>query len=123
MISKRTAAIAAMKHVYGGTLDNAGRGFYVALELLAVFWGVAQRGETPLDPDDDKVRYHRRTHDFARRLVVNVPELPPTHRDEVGDGAVLDLVGSVVESLRMPFHSQKHRRRSTRCTFARTPVN
>ena len=102
MISKRKAATEVAKHVYGGTLDTAGRGFYVTLELLAVFWGVERRGVLPLDPDDPAITYWRRSHDFARRLVVDDPTLPAERREGVAEGPVLELVASVVGGLRLP---------------------
>lgn len=71
-----------VKSLFGGSLYQQGRGFYVSLELLAILRGSAvleqretsEPGQTSattrvLPPPDQELSYLRPTHDFARRLM------------------------------------------------------
>lgn len=60
-----------VKEVFGVNLQEQGRGFYVALELLAIARGVVNHSpENLLDPDESPIRIDRISHDIARRIAV-----------------------------------------------------
>lgn len=71
-----------VKEVYGSSLQNQGRGFYVPMELLAILRGTllgAERGmdlASLLPPPETKVSFSRPTHDFARRLMAGEFDVP-----------------------------------------------
>jgi hypothetical protein len=59
-----------VKQVFGGSLYDTGRGFYVSLEFLAIVRGSMAAGGQALSPAQDQApHFLRRSHDFARRLV------------------------------------------------------
>ena len=58
--------------LFGANLQEQGRGFYVALELLAIIRGVHEAGvHGDLAPDVEVIRYARQSHDLARRIATN----------------------------------------------------
>ncbi|WP_460650513.1 hypothetical protein [Kribbella endophytica] len=60
-----------MKDVFGVNLQEQGRGFYVALELLAIIRGVLSHSpDELLSPNAAPVTYDRHSHDLARRIAV-----------------------------------------------------
>lgn len=60
--------------LFGTNLQEQGRGFYVALELLSIVRGVHDDGvQEVLAPDADIVRYRRSSHDLARRIATASP--------------------------------------------------
>lgn len=65
-----------VKRVFGGSLYQQGRGFYVSLELFAILRGSVMLEETEggstirvLPPSDQRAEFLRPTQDFARRLM------------------------------------------------------
>jgi hypothetical protein len=74
MAGARDRRGAAIVHdLFGVNLQEQGRGYYVALEFLAICRGVLDAGDRLLESGSAKVEYERRSHDFARRLAVGAP--------------------------------------------------
>lgn len=60
-----------VRDVFGVNLQEQGRGFYVALELLAIARGVLTLSPSDLlAPGSGPVRFDRLSHDMARRIAV-----------------------------------------------------
>lgn len=58
--------------LFGANFQEQGRGFYVALELLAIIRGASELAlEDVLSPDVEVVRYWRSSHDLARRIATS----------------------------------------------------
>lgn len=57
-----------VKECFGGSLYQQGRGYYVALELLAILRGHLLEEQGVLPSTDQVPPYRRISHDFARRL-------------------------------------------------------
>ncbi len=96
------------EEIYGAWLRDQGSGFYVTLELLAVVWGIEEHETEELfgDPGDD-LRFKRRSHDFARRLL-NGDHIPPERRHRVSDDDdCLEVIGDVFDALTVQFEFQK----------------
>jgi hypothetical protein len=63
--------------LFGANLQEQGRGFYVALELLAIVRGVLDVNPSSLlDPDATPVTFRRTSHDVARRIATAAPIAP-----------------------------------------------
>ena len=60
-----------VRNTFGALLRSQGRGFFVALEFLAIIKGTKDAGGTILPGIEaqDSVQLLRRSHDFARRLM------------------------------------------------------
>ncbi len=92
-----------VKSLYGGTLDPRGRGFYVTLEFLSIFWGA----ENKLEPDGPIV-FKRRSLDFARRLLYYETEafkggvIDPLELSKLSDDTVtISLLKTLLRSLKV----------------------
>lgn len=101
-ITQKAAGSETCRAAYGAVLTQQGRGFYVTLELLAILWGVNDL-KLPLLIRDGPVRYRRRSHDFARRIMAG---------EEVGDGQLggeetRRILRALLESLRVPIPNRR----------------
>jgi hypothetical protein len=71
-----------VKAVYGSSLQNQGRGFYVPMEFFALLRGtilaaeIGSEASILLPHPDSKVAFRRPTHDFARRLMAGEFDSP-----------------------------------------------
>lgn len=86
--------------LFGANLQEQGRGFYVALELLAIVRGVHDAGlQEVLAPDVDVVRYCRSSHDMARRIATATP-IPAEELARAVQGATtLETLHALLSSL------------------------
>lgn len=76
-----------VRDVFGVNLQEQGRGFYVALELLAIARGVLTLAPGDLlAPGSGSVRFDRLSHDMARRIAVG-NSVPPDELDRAVQGA------------------------------------
>lgn len=89
-----------MHDLFGTNLQEQGRGFYVALELLAIVRGVHDAGlQDILAPDADIVRYRRSSHDLARRIATASP-IPSDDLARAVQGATtLETLHALLSSL------------------------
>lgn len=86
--------------LFGTNLQQQGRGFYVALELLAIVRGVLDAGEqSALDPNASPIRYRRQSHDFARRIATDSDVKAELLSHAVQGPATLDTVRALLSSL------------------------
>jgi hypothetical protein len=69
MVGERRLRTDLVKEVYGGSLYEQGRGYYPALELFALVWGIEEYDSAQLLEPVIDIRFWRRSHDFARRLL------------------------------------------------------
>lgn len=83
-----------VKEVFGASLYQQGRAFYVALEFLAIVRGASAAGQTVLPPPGEPVRYARRSHDFARRIL--------TGEEATGTPAVTKTLRALLRGLTVP---------------------
>jgi hypothetical protein len=85
---------------FGVNVQQQGRGYYVALELLAIIRGSHELGLEPLAADDEPPRLLRHSHDAARRLAAGTPELmDPESIDELGGPDLAALLGRLFRSI------------------------
>jgi hypothetical protein len=86
--------------LFGANLQEQGRGFYVALELLAIVRGVQDAGlQDVLSPEVDIVRYRRSSHDLARRIATGSP-IPTEDLARAVQGATtLETLEALLSSL------------------------
>jgi hypothetical protein len=69
-----------VKDLFGTQIQEQGRGFYVALELLAIVRGVLEKHEDELlSPEVAQISYRRISHDLARRVATGTT----IHADEL----------------------------------------
>lgn len=103
-MSRKEDGEATVKNVFGGALYQQGRGYYVGLELFAILRGLSQADRPLFAAPGEKLRYLRRTHDFARRLAADPTDLDREqlqriHPDAVGpmramlNGLVVPIAG------------------------------
>lgn len=103
VISRKKAGERIVKDLYGGSLYGQGRGYYVALELLAIAWGSRQTNDgVVLTSAADPISYKRRGHDFARRLLFDMDVIPQGDRDGLGEEATLNALAGIFRSLVVP---------------------
>lgn len=89
--------------VFGGKLQEQNAGFYVTLELLAMVWGTLEcTGQALPDDLDTPLRFQRRTHDFARRLVSDPTKLSERDRSILQGGHTLDTLRGLLTALTVP---------------------
>jgi hypothetical protein len=107
-----------VRQVFGGTLSQQGRGFYVSLELLAIVWGTlaANHPLLPFGSSDRRIRYCRRTHDFARRLLTEPDRLSDEDRRRLGPGADR-VLGALLLGLVVPVPGQRSLNSMPTCHF------
>lgn len=89
-----------VKDLFGTQIQEQGRGFYVALELLAIARGVIDKDESELlSPDVQTVSYRRISHDLARRVATGTL-IPSTELEAAVQGqATLQTLGALLSSL------------------------
>jgi hypothetical protein len=107
MATARTrAGDSIVKEVFGGSLYEQGRGYYVTLEVLAIAWGThfLGYGVLPRSSEMDPLRYARRSHDYARRIMGGrEEELTPGDREHFGDDPVTRAtLQALLAGLRVP---------------------
>lgn len=106
-----------VREVFGGLLAQQGRGFYVALELLAIIWGMERARQRPLDEHGDgKIRYVRRTHDYARRVLSEAERLTDQEREWLGPGAE-PVLRALLQGLLVPIPGQRATIKLPTCHF------
>lgn len=87
-VSEARLGAAVVKDLFGTQIQEQGRGFYVALELLAIARGVIQKSEEELlSPDVERVSYRRISHDLARRVSTSTG-IPAEELDVAVDGPI-----------------------------------
>lgn len=84
--------------LFGANFQQQGRGFYVALELLAICRGVLDAGDELLS-DVPQVRYLRRSHDLARGLATGEPIAAEVLADAVDGERTAETLRALLESL------------------------
>lgn len=103
-----------VKKVFGGSLYQQGRGFYVSLELLAILRGSLLlelcENESKLLPESGDTELLRPTHDFARRLMSDWYE--QTDRREARAKRVSDKDVGSLRSLLLGLHAPVPGRRN-----------
>lgn len=86
--------------LFGATLQQQGRGFYVALELLAIVKGVADaQVDGVLSPVPQKIRYARSSHDFARRIATGTEMEQDVLARAIQGTTTLDTLHALLSSL------------------------
>lgn len=104
-----------VKSLFGGSLYQQGRGFYVSLELLAILRGsvLLERREQQRDgqlaqprvlpPPEQELSFLRPTHDFARRLMAgHFEDAPPSESYEWLRGRTERVLRSMLIGLHAP---------------------
>ena len=85
---------------FGVNLQQQGRGFYIALEFLAMIRGALEIDEAPLAPDLVPPTIVRRSHDVARRLASGeIEKVDPQTIEELGGQEIAELLGRLFRSL------------------------
>ncbi len=87
-------------------LTNMSNGFYVTLQLLAVIWGIEKTdGETTFQEvtDDQPLRFTRRSHDFARRLLNGEPLTDERKALVSEDDETIQVLGELFKALTVHF--------------------
>jgi hypothetical protein len=85
---------------FGGVLQQQGAGFYVTLELFALVWGSIELGNGPLpDPSSEALRFRRRTHDYARRLMADPERLSEDELQHVCIGESASTLRALLTAL------------------------
>ncbi len=85
---------------FGLNLQQQGRGFYIALELLAIVRGSVELGHTPLSSEVGPPEILRRSHDAARRLAAGELDKLNDHEiEELGGREIAELLGRLFRSL------------------------
>jgi hypothetical protein len=100
-------SLSVAKEVFGGSLYSQGRGYYVLLELLAIIWGANEVDPTRVLVSSvpiNEVRYARRGHDYARRLLRDTEGFltDPDHHSGNLDEDVLRLLGDLYKGIVVP---------------------
>lgn len=86
--------------LFGANFQEQGRGFYVALELMAIVRGVAEVAPSDvLSPDIDVVRYGRSSHDLARRIATMSPVPDAQLASAVQGATTLETLHALLSSL------------------------
>ncbi|UJR83669.1 hypothetical protein [Sandaracinus amylolyticus] len=101
-MNRKEAGERTVKEAFGGALYQQGRGFYVSLELFAMLRGMHE-ADLPLLAEEkgQPIRYRRRSHDFARRLLADPAELSAEQRSHLGSDAESTL-RSLLAGLTVP---------------------
>jgi hypothetical protein len=89
-----------VQELFGVNVQEQGRGFYVALELLAIARGVLLlEPDQLLDPATTPVTYVRSSHDLARRIAVGEDLPPETLLSAVQGDAAYETLSALLSSL------------------------
>lgn len=95
---------------FGGVLQQQGAGFYVTLELMALVWGSMALDSPPLPPvTSEPMRFKRRTHDFARRLMTDSGRLSKDEISQVGAGNTEETLRALLKALTVQTPGRKSR--------------
>ncbi len=98
------------KELFGATLTNQGRGFYVCLELLALARGSLDKAGSVLPSDvEEPLVIERRSHDFARRLMADPCGLFPSELTWLGSTATRETLAALISGLRVPIPGRRRR--------------
>jgi hypothetical protein len=107
-ISNKDAAAIVCRRAFGSLMTQQGRGYYVTLELLAIIWGTNDFDGTVLPPCDELVRYNRRSHDFARRLMAADPRyIDQQDLDHLSGDGTAAILEALLASLRVPIPGRR----------------
>jgi hypothetical protein len=86
--------------LFGVTLQQQGRGFYVVLEMLAIARGVLQESRADLlSPGPEAASYRRVSHDLARRIATNTPIADSELMEAIQGEATLGTLEALMSSL------------------------
>lgn len=105
-LAPNQAARRVVRDLFGSTLAQQQRGFYVCLELLAVLRGQHLAGERLLDPVGTVAPFIRVSHDFARRLAVDT--LSPSDDGYVAvDAGAFEPLQALLQSVSVRIPGQR----------------
>lgn len=96
-----------IKKAFGASLYDQGRGFYVTLELLALVWGSWAAGHGVLPSASSPISFHRRSHDFARRLAASDEDLSEQERGYLEGTLTAETVHDLFSSLTVPIPGRR----------------
>ena len=97
-----------VQSLFGATLAEQGRGYYIVLELLALLRGTHLASGEILPSSDGAVEIVRRAHDFARRLMAEPCALAESERAALG-GKEYETLRALVLGLRVPVPGRRKR--------------
>lgn len=97
-----------VQSLFGATLAEQGRGYYITLELLALLRGTYLANGTILPTEDGAVEIERRAHDFARRLMAEPCALSESERSALG-GREYETLRALILGLRVPVPGRRKR--------------
>jgi len=98
------------KLLFGATLTNQGRGYYVALELLALVRGTLEHSMEILPASDvEMIQIRRRSHDFARRLMGEPRRLAQSELRWLGDETTIATLSALITGLCVPIPGRRRR--------------
>lgn len=99
MAADRTKA-QIVQNLYGVNLEEQGRGYYIALEFLAICRGVYLTSPAELlSADAEIIEYQRKSHDFARRVAVGETVEEATLRVAIDGEETLATLQALASSL------------------------
>ena len=97
-----------VKDVFGATLADYGRGFYVCLELLALVRGTFESSGEVLPSDrSEPLVIKRRSHDYIRRLMANESRLSERELAELGEGTTFETLKALALGLKVPIAGRR----------------
>lgn len=97
-----------VQSLFGATLAEQGRGFYITLELLALLKGTERSSGEILPGGSDALRIERRAHDFARRLMAEPCALADSERETLGSKE-FETLRALALGLRVPVPGRRKR--------------
>lgn len=104
----RLEAETVVKNLFGASLYDQGRGFYVCLELLALVWGTQEAGLGILPDDVSKaLTIVRRSHDFARRIATNRADVEAELATALDGEGTFETLQQLLNSLIVPIPGRR----------------
>lgn len=97
-----------VQSLFGATLAEQGRGYYITLELLALLRGTHLASNEILPSGDGAIEIERRAHDFARRLMAEPCALAEVERLALG-GKEFETLRALALGLRVPVPGRRKR--------------
>lgn len=97
-----------VQSLFGATLAEQGRGYYITLELLALLRGTHLASDRVLPSDEGALEIERRAHDFARRLMAEPCALADSERSALG-GKEFETLRALILGLRVPVPGRRKR--------------